>query len=841
MRWRPLTWLLLSVFCFAAAFYFWRMGDEWAARRAIPQHASGITDHASRITSPALPIKLLSQPGNLNSSPPAASLTNHASRVTSQFANRLSNTTTPLSQLMRNDRALLLENALLDTAQPAPAIPAHLRAQGDRGSYLVQARGQIDDAFRSLLKTAGATVVSYIPKNAYLVRASAAIAGQLQADPRTQAVLPHEPYYKLKPSLLKLAVGQQSLPDGSMLNLLLFADAREATLAELKNLGAQVLGEDQSPFGPVVSVRPPVQSLPFLAGLPGVQEMEMALARASANDLSRVRVGVSVDTLVPTNYLGLTGTNILVNVNDSGVDATHPDLLSRVIAVDANALVDPNGHGTHVAGIIASSGGKSITLSNAAGPNGPYSGTNTQFRGIAPGAKIFAQEVGMFTRPFNDGSTLTWPSDGVLQEGAAGTNAFISNNSWNFVGVDSQTYDLHAASYDAAVRDALPNVPGSQPLLLVFSAGNGGGGGDDGSGGTPDSLEPPGTAKNVITVGAIEQLRNVTNVVTKIADNATNNSTPWWGLTDSSDEVASFSGRGNVGIGIEGDFGRFKPDVVAPGPLVISTRLGQWHPNASYNPGSHIIFTFQNLLVVSNGLFGNSIDIPDNAVQMNLSVVPNTNSPRPFPNLTIYVNQATPPTNAATSTTTGTNNQVSLPPDGNLNPVGASWFYAVFNPNTQAVYFDLVTDIVVTNDLGNYLQVLEGLNDSLGGYYRYESGTSMAAADASGMLALMQEFFESRLHTTNHSPALMKALLINGARTLAEQYDFNPRAPFNSQGWGLINLPTSLPGGLTNITAPTNSIAFVEQNPTNALATGQSETRYVSISASGRNQPMPVP
>ena len=241
---------------------------------------------------------------------------------------------------MRNDRALLLENALLDTAQPAPAIPAHLRAQGDPGSYLVQARGQIDDAFRSMLKTAGATVVSYIPNNAYLVRASAAMAGQLQADPRTQAVLPYEPYYKLKPSLLRLAVRQQSLPEGSVLNLLLFADAREGTLAELKNLGAQVLGEDQSPFGPMVSVRPPVQSLPFLAGLPGVQEMEMALARASANDLSRVRVGVSVDTLVPTNYLGLTGTNILVNVNDSGVDATHPDLLSRVIAVDANALVD---------------------------------------------------------------------------------------------------------------------------------------------------------------------------------------------------------------------------------------------------------------------------------------------------------------------------------------------------------------------------------------------------------------------------------------------------------------------------------------------------------------------
>ena len=37
----------------------------------------------------------------------------------------------------------------------------------------------------------------------------------------------------------------------------------------------------------------------------------------------------------------------------------------------------------------------------------------------------------------------------------------------------------------------------------------------------------------------------------------------------------------------------------------------------------------------------------------------------------------------------------------------------------------------------------------------------------------------------------MKALLINGARTVGGIYDFNVRAAVNSQGWGLINLPTS--------------------------------------------------
>ena len=42
-------------------------------------------------------------------------------------------------------------------------------------------------------------------------------------------------------------------------------------------------------------------------------------------------------------------------------------------------------------------------------------------------------------------------SDEELQAVAALTNALISNNSWNY---GDYLYDLAAASYDAAVRDA---------------------------------------------------------------------------------------------------------------------------------------------------------------------------------------------------------------------------------------------------------------------------------------------------------------------------------------------------------------------------------------------------
>src|SRR5205823_6368396 len=122
---------------------------------------------------------------------------------------RLSNTKKPLSQLVHDDHAILLENALIDSTAKQPlAIPEHLRSHADPGSYIVQSRGALDNNFRLILAEAGAEIVSYIPNNAYLVLASAAVAQKLRSDSKTQNVLPFEPYYKFQPSLLKLAVEQ---------------------------------------------------------------------------------------------------------------------------------------------------------------------------------------------------------------------------------------------------------------------------------------------------------------------------------------------------------------------------------------------------------------------------------------------------------------------------------------------------------------------------------------------------------------------------------------------------------------------------------------------------------
>ena len=267
MRLRPSFWILLCLLL-AGGWFFWPAGDRRAINSVAPQTiaspkksalAPDFTTTRSASTAP-----LLFAVGN-NSTNAISSATK-----TNPFPYRLSNTKKSLNELLNDRKAILLENALIDTrAKLDLSIPKNLLSAGDPGAYIVQARGPVDAAFRAELAAAGAEIVSYIPNNAYLVRVTAGGAQQLAA--LTQAVIPYEPYYKVQSPLL--AYAEKTLPVGAALNLGLFTENAAVTIAQIEKLGGTILATDRSPFGPVVRVTPP-KNWTALAVLPGVQIVE---------------------------------------------------------------------------------------------------------------------------------------------------------------------------------------------------------------------------------------------------------------------------------------------------------------------------------------------------------------------------------------------------------------------------------------------------------------------------------------------------------------------------------------------------------------------------------------
>ena len=134
-----------------------------------------------------------------------------------------------------------------------------------------------------------------------------------------------------------------------------------------------------------------------------------------------------------------------------------------------------------------------------------------------------------------------------------------------------------------------------------------------------------------------------------------------------------------------------------------------------------------------------------------------------------------------------------------------TWILSTRSSVCVADNFDPDTVKTHAECIGDGLPGLRGIagNRSLGTFYMYMSGTSMATPITAGTVVLIREYYNSsniRKTKINPSSALLKATLINGAQDMNGQYGGNNGAamvaPNHHEGWGRINLSASIfPGG----------------------------------------------
>ncbi len=251
--------------------------------------------------------------------------------------------------------------------------------------------------------------------------------------------------------------------------------------------------------------------------LPRMENVSLAAAPAAApvpNDSNRTLTQASILQGAPYN---LDGGGVTVLVYDGGTArATHGDFGGRLTVRDASGMSD---HPTHVSGTV--------------GGNGASSGGT--FRGMAPGVTIESygfeydgSGIFLFTNPGDfeddyDEAINVFGAD--LSNNSIGTNTEPNGFICEFQG----DYGVMSSLIDAVVRGSL-----GAPMRVVWANGNERNGSNCDIEGHGDyySTAPPATAKNHITVGA---------------------------LNSNDDSMTGFSSWGPT------DDGRLKPDISAPG------------------------------------------------------------------------------------------------------------------------------------------------------------------------------------------------------------------------------------------------------------------------------------
>ena len=451
-----------------------------------------------------------------------------------------------------------------------------LTAFAGKKLHLAHFAGPIKTEWRDALEKTGVHIVCYIPNNAYLVYGDTAALAQAQtwaaAADFVQWDGDYADDYKIIPAARNTDSNGKPRDIGTDTFSIQLVDdpaANAATLNLINQLKLAPVQRQTQTLGYLnLIVALPAAQITRLAAQPDVVSIHPYFtprkfcerqAQIMAGNLSGNIPGgagyLAWLTSKGFNQAQFTASGFAVDVTDSGLDngTTTPNhfglflggsntLSSRVVYArlegspnGGNSTIQGcDGHGNLNAHII----GGYNTLSGF--PHADASGYHYGL-GICPFIKVGSSVI-------FDPNNFTSPNYPNLISRAYRDAARISNNSW---GADTAgAYNSDAQSYDALVRDAQPAgsaVPaaGNQEITIVFAAGN--------AGPNASTVGAPGTSKNVISVGAAENVQAFGGSdASGVSDTG----------ADSANDIIGFSSRGPCSDG------RIKPDICAPGTHV---------------------------------------------------------------------------------------------------------------------------------------------------------------------------------------------------------------------------------------------------------------------------------
>lgn len=400
---------------------------------------------------------------------------------------------------------------LLDTEIPS----SMMGTRSDLMMVLISPETGLWDARGGILEAANVAVRTTIPPSGFLIQGTSEELGSVSSLPFVVASHPVPLALIVEDSLWD----QQSISEVEVIGW------KDAELVRLDSPGVGLAGSvarltqnhlegEWSPsvgihFGTIHST-----SIPTLAMNPEIAFVSSIPELSIWNDFARLHM--EANSVEGFFFTGLNGSGQRVAVADTGIDHDHGDFGSRIVqridvANDGSTADTNDGHGTHVACTVLGSGSHS-----------------TSYEGIAPQAELYMQAM-----EDDDSGSLSGPGVySLLNSAYSSGGARIHTNSW---GSWNSGGDYSTQSEDADDRTSTWDQYWSYDgMTVLFAAGNE----------RDDGISPPGTAKNVITVGAH---------VNRYSSN-------------SADEMYYWSSRGPT------DDGRIKPDIVAAGDYVRSCK-----------------------------------------------------------------------------------------------------------------------------------------------------------------------------------------------------------------------------------------------------------------------------